>query len=204
MINDAKERLCQFKEDLSVLSPLRMVRKYVTTGGCCILSESQYFNLRSEVADCFKLHPSEVLVVGSAKLGFSIAPNKPYQQFSDESDIDVVLISPTLFDEIWEVVFRYKHDGGYWPEYKDFVKYFFQGWIRPDKLPRSDMFPFGKKWWRFFQGVTKRHIYGDYKIAGALYRSYFFLENYQKNCVQQCMSEKDIENLEEDDASISE
>jgi hypothetical protein len=203
MINDAKERLYQFKEDLSVLSPSEMVRRHVITGKCCILSENQYFDLRSEVADCFKLHPSEVLVVGSAKLGFSIAPDKLYQQFSDGSDIDVVLISSTLFDEIWEVVFRYKYEGGYWPEYEEFVKYFFQGWIRPDKLPRSEMFPFGRKWWGFFQKVTNSRIYGDYKIAGALYKSYFFLENYQKHCVQQCMSEKDVENLEEHDAGIS-
>ena len=203
MSNDAKERLCEFKEDLDVLSPTQIVRKHVISGECSMLSQSQYFDLRSEVADCFELHPSEVLVVGSAKLGFSIAPDKLYQLFSNKSDIDVVLISSTLFDEIWEVVFRYKYEGGYWPEYKEFVKYFFEGWIRPDKLPRSEMFSFGKKWWGFFQKVTKSRIYGDYKIAGALYKSYFFLENYQKYCVRQCIDEKYINNLEEHDAGIS-
>ena len=204
MSNDDKVRLCQFKEDLNVLSPTQIVRKHVISGECSILSQSQYFDLRSEVADCFELHPNEVLVVGSAKLGFSIAPGKLYQLFSDRSDIDVVLVSSTLFDEIWKVVFKYKYEGGYWSKYEEFVKYFFEGWIRPDKLPRSDMFPFGRKWWKFFQKVTNSRVYGDYKVTGALYKSYFFLENYQEYCVQKCISEKDISNLEEYNAGISE
>ena len=203
MINEVSENLEQFKEDLNVLSSLQVVRKHIISGECCILSQNQYFDLRSKIADCFELHPNEVLVVGSAKLGFSVAPNKRYCPFRDVSDIDVVLVSPKLFDEIWEYVFRYRQEGGDWPKYGEFVKYFFQGWIRPDKLPRSEMFPFGKKWWEFFQNVTNSRMYGDYKITGAVYKSYFYLEDYQKHCVQQCMDEKYMNNLEEEDGSTS-
>ena len=204
MSNEVSENLEQFKEDLNVLSSLQVVRKHIISGECCALTQNQYFDLRSEIANCFELHPNEVLVVGSAKLGFSVAPNKRYCPFRDVSDIDVVLVSAKLFDEIWEYVFRYKKKGGDWPKYDDFVNYFFQGWIRPDKLPESDMFPFGKKWWNFFQAVTKSRMYGDYKITGAVYKSYFHLEDYQKNCVQQCIDEKNINNLEGQDGSTSE
>ena len=197
--DEAKGRFEQFKEDLSVLSPIQIVRKHIIFGECCILSQPEYFDLRSEVADHFGLHPNEVLVVGSAKLGFSVVPDKLYRPFCDESDIDVVLVSSTLFDEIWENVFSYRYEGPYWPEYSEFVHYFFRGWIRPDKLPRSSMFPLRENWWEFFRRVTGSGRYGDYKIAGALYKSYFFLENYQKLCVQKCIS-----NLESHDAGISE
>ena len=198
MLNDPAERLSQFKEDLGLLSPIQIVRKHIIFGECCVLSQHEYFDLRSKVADHFRLHPNEVLVVGSTKLGFSIVPNKQYHLFRDTSDIDVALVSSTLFDEFWEQVFRYKYEGSYWPEYNDFVHYFFRGWIRPDKLPRSPMFPLRENWWNFFQTITNSGRYGGYNIRGGLYKSLFFLENYQKICIQAC-----INNLEENNANIS-
>ena len=203
MTDGAKGRIDQFEEDLRHLSSIQIVRKHIIFGECCILSQHQYFKLRSEVADHFGLHPNEVLVVGSAKLGFSVVPKKRYRPFCDESDIDVVLVSSRYFDQIWEDVFTYKREGSHWPEFREFVRYLFDGWIRPDKLPRSDMFPFGRKWWEFFQEVTRRGTYGDFKVGGALYKSYFFLEEYQNYCVQQCIDTKCISNLEGLDAGIS-
>ena len=198
MNNEAEKRLCEFKEDLRDLSPIQIVRKHIIFGECCMLSPSKYFDLRSEVADHFELHPNEVLVVGSTKLGFSVVPDKQYRLFHETSDIDVALVSSTLFDEFWKEVFDYRSDGPYWPEYNDFVRYFFRGWIRPDKLPRSSMFPLRENWWDFFQTITNSGRYGNYKIFGGLYKSYFFLENYQKICVQEC-----VNNLEENNADIS-
>lgn len=204
MTDRAKNRYIEFQKDLRSLSSVEIVRKHIIHGECCILSQQEYFDLRSNVAAEFELHPNEVLVVGSAKLGFSIAPDKPYRPFCDESDIDVVLVSSALFDEIWESVYRYKDEGGDWPQYSDFSDYFFQGWIRPDKLPSSPMFPFAKKWWEFFREVTRSRMFGYYKVAGALYKSYYFLENYQKCCVQTCMDKTCISNLEGHDAIFSE
>lgn len=198
MTNEGQTRLDEYKKDLSALTAIQIVRKHILYGESCILPEDKYFDLRSEIADHFQLNPNEVLVVGSAKLGFSIVPSKRYRLFHDESDIDVVLVSSRLFDEIWEAVFNYSHEGGYWRKYKEFTESLFQGWIRPDKFPRSDIFKAGKDWWNFFQGVTNSGVYGNYKIAGALYKSWFFLENYQKICVQGC-----IDDLEGYDAGIS-
>lgn len=111
--------------------------------------------------------------------------NKKYRLFGNESDIDVALVSSALFDKFWEQVFRYKYEGSYWPEYDQFVDYFFRGWMRPDKLPRSPMFPLREDWWSFFKAITNSGKYGDFKISGGLYKSYFFLENYQTICIQQ-------------------
>ncbi len=192
MTSEIQARLDRYKEDLSGLSPIEIVRKHIIYGESCILSQDRYFDLRSEIADHFQLHPNEVLVVGSAKLGFSIVPDKLYRPFGDESDIDVAIVSSNLFDAIWESIFIYRHEGGYWPEYGEFIKYFFRGWIRPDKLPPSDIFQAGKDWWDFFQEVTSSGVYGDYKIAGALYKSWFFLENYQRICVQKCINNLEV------------
>ena len=196
MNNGVEERLQEFKEDLkSDLSSIQIVRKHIISGDCVILSPDKYFDLRSEVAEHFGLHPNEVFVVGSAKLGFSVAPNNRYREFCDESDIDIAMVSSMLFEQFWQEVFNYRYEGPYWPEYSQFIHYLFQGWIRPDMLPRSSMFRLRERWWNFFQSVTRSRRYGDYKIRGGLYRSYFFLENYQKISIQEC-----INNLEENNA----
>ena len=109
MIDESKERLDAFKRELRRLSATQIVRKHILFGECCMLSQDKYFDLRSEVADHFRLHPNEVLVVGSAKLGFSVVPGKKYRLFGDESDIDVALVSSTLFDELWKQVFSEVH-----------------------------------------------------------------------------------------------
>ena len=204
MNNRVEERLGKFKEDLIELPLIQVVRKHIISGDCFILSHDQYFDLRSEVADHFGLHPNEVLVVGSAKLGFSIVPKKRFRPFSrNKSDIDVALVSSKLFDQVSEDIFSYKQEAGDWPKYPEFADYLFQGWIRPDMLPESPVFPFGKKWWDFFLGLTDNQRYGDYKISGALYKSYFFIENYQENCVQQCKDYVLMSNLEAHNENIT-
>ena len=185
MSNDVEERLNQFKEDLNKYTSIQIVRKHIIFGECCELSQQDYFNLRSEVAKNFGLHPNEVFVVGSAKLGFSVAPKNRYREFCDDSDIDIALVSSKLFDEYWNHVFNFKKKNPYWNEHK-FVNYLFQGWIRPDKLPPSKLFSLRKDWWDFFQRMTSSGRYGNYKIAGGLYQSYFFLENYQRIGIQEC------------------
>lgn len=185
MNNGVEKRLKEFKEDLKKLTSIQIVRKYIIFGDCCELSLQDYFDLRSIVAKKFGLHPNEVLVVGSAKLGFSIAPDKEYHLFSEESDIDVALVSSSLFDKFWIQLFNYKEDFPIeWDEYDKFVDYFFQGWIRPDKLPPSNLFSLTQDWWDFFQSLTSSGRYGNYKIRGGLYQSYFHLENYQKICIE--------------------
>ena len=185
MNNEAEERLKEFKKDLkSDLSSIQIVRKHIIFGECYGLSRQNYFDLRSKVAKKFGLHPNEVLVV-SAKLGFSIVPDKEYNRFSEDSDIDVALVSSKLFDKYWNQVFSYKKENPYWED-DEFITYLFQGWIRPDKLPPSKSFSLRKDWWDFFQSMTSSGRYGNYNIRGGLYQSYFFLENYQKICIQKC------------------
>ena len=125
-------------------------------------------------------------MVGSGKMGFSIKPERRYQPFSDASDIDIVIVSPTLFELVWKTVFEYWRSKPYWPEEARFKQYFFQGWIRPDKLPPARTFSFCKDWWEFFRHLTNSGDFGDYKIAAGLYQSWFFLESYQSISIEKC------------------
>lgn len=183
------DRIGNFKTAIKDSAPLRVVRRHIIHGDCYILSDEQYFNLKSEIADHFEIHTNEVVVVGSAKLGFSIARDKRYRPFGDGSDIDVALVSQVLFDKVWEAAYEFWKDRGYWVNQSDFKKYLFRGWIRPDKLPVSGRFPICSEWWEFFRTLTSSNRYGLYNIRGALYKSWYYLEHYQAEGVNACKEE---------------
>ena len=182
-------RIDAFKNDLPRFNDKVMVQKYITSGECYALTPSNYFDLKTEVSNRFRLHPSEVVVVGSSKLGFSIANDKRYRHFGDESDIDIAIVSGALFEQIWIEVFEYRNEGAFWPEERAFKDYLFRGWVRPDKLPPAARFEFRKEWWDFFRGLEQRGSYGLYKIRAGIYKSWYFLENYQSVGVKGCRGE---------------
>lgn len=179
-------RIGLFKDDLRTLGVRRTLRKHIIFGDCQMLSQEQYLQLKLDVSEHFSLHPSEVLVVGSAKMGFTIKPPKPYRHFGDTSDIDVVIVSPKLFDSFWYALYEYNRNGGYWEKFPSLKNYLFRGWIRPDKFPPGSSFEPASDWWEFFRELTKSNKFGPFKISGAVYRNWDFLEDYQSKCVEQC------------------
>lgn len=187
-----EEHIENFKCDFNVLSPIEIVRKRIIFGNCVILDDNSYLSLRNKIADRFDLHPNEIIVVGSTKLGFSIAPHKRYKSFGDTSDIDVAVVSSDLFDKVWFSVYEASLIKKNWFKGEDFKNYLFQGWIRPDLFPPSSRFRFRDEWWEFFRLLTQSGEFGPYKIAGGIYKSWLFLENYQTNAVNDCINSIDI------------
>jgi hypothetical protein len=183
-----EEKIRKFKDDLH-LGTKQLVQKYVTTGTSAVLDEDLLFSLKKEISDFLKIHPSEVILVGSAKVGFSLAPDKRYRAFGDESDLDIAIISHNLFDQIWHSVLEYKYSGRFWNKENEFKHHFFHGWIRPDKLPPSDRFEFAKQWWEYFSDLRASAKFGPYKIAGGIYRTWEFLDSYQSICIEKCKNE---------------
>src|SRR5207249_9485842 len=98
---NVEDRIKNFRADLPHGNAADLVRKHITSGDCFVLSPSSYYELKARIAGNFGIHPAEVVVVGSAKLGFSLAPDKRYRPFGQTSDIDVTLCSSDLFDACW-------------------------------------------------------------------------------------------------------
>jgi hypothetical protein len=172
-----------FTADLLQLETRRFVRKRLVFGRCSIYpNDHDYFDLTERVAARFDVHPTSVFAVGSAKLGFSIAPAKRYAAFHDGSDIDVVIVSDRLFDRIWNEFHAAKAADVDWRRRGDFLKYLFQGWLRPDYFP-DVRGHFADGWWEFFQAISKDQ---PAKVTGAIYRTWDFFEAYQSRCVRMC------------------
>lgn len=57
-------------------------------------SPEVWTDLRQRLSESLQCEEDDVLVVGSAKMGYSLAPRKYGTPFADHSDIDVLIICP--------------------------------------------------------------------------------------------------------------
>lgn len=183
----------KFKSDLmdSSQTDEDIVGKYLLTGVPVDLNDELFYELRKEIGSFFNVSITRVHVVGSAKLGFSIAPNKRFRKINDDSDIDVAVIDEYVFDDYWRRLFDFnsaltsKSDKDELL-LKQFESYFFRGWIRPDKFPLSYQ---GKnEWFEFFKSISYKK-YNKRKITAAIYKNEHFFENYHLENIHSLRSE---------------
>lgn len=182
--NSITKRIRKFKKDLrdKSISNIKIVRKYIHFGTPYIFegNETLYYDLKEEIAEHFKISPSNVFMIGSAKLGFCLSVEKGlWRYINEESDIDMTIISEKLFDEIWKEIFEFninitvrteKED----KQYHEFLKYFFKGWIRPDKFP----FNFAKKVEIQQLLNSLYNKYDNRKVSVGIFRNEYFFEMY--------------------------
>lgn len=165
----------------------RIVRGAILHGSAFAVTDDARFSLLEAVATEFKLDANrDVFLVGSAKLGFSIAPHKRFRPFNDESDLDLAIVSPELFKRVWHEVDEYRSINGDWSASRKFADYLSRGWLRPDKLPASSTFSFANDWWEFFRSVQNRRIGGGVKVNAGIYHDTDFLVRYQQRAVSAC------------------
>lgn len=63
----------------------------------------EYDDFKIYMSQKLGIHINNIAIVGSAKLGFSITPRKEkaFSTFSEESDIDIVVVSSDIFRSSW-------------------------------------------------------------------------------------------------------
>lgn len=158
------------------------LRERILGGDCRVLESAQQANVRQSIAEHFGIHVNHVIIVGSAKLGYSVSPTKSLKPFNDKSDVDVAIVNPKLFEKYWLEMFQAKRAMVEWTTLSDARKYLFQGWIRPDKLPLLEI---RNSWFDFFAGLQSTEMCSPYPVRGGLYFNHEFLEYYQLNGVSQ-------------------
>lgn len=100
----------QFQNLISSLDSYRVLAKVFLLEGTPFVFENspmKYIIFKEQVADRFEIGSQDVCIVGSARLGFSPSPYKYGKSFTDQSDVDVVIISDDLFDIGSQRLFRY-------------------------------------------------------------------------------------------------
>ncbi len=167
---------------------LDFCRKHVLHGTPFVFNgrDDDFYEFRKRISIKFNIPFHEIYITGSAKLGFSPFKNK---DFDYDSDIDVAIISPQLFETIMKSISQYKMRfrkaravvrENELSMYHDFLEYVALGWIRPDKLPISfQMQTFKTDWFKFFQDISNgRSEVGNYKVNAGGFKSYEHLEEY--------------------------
>jgi hypothetical protein len=180
-----------FKQDLLDYDPEYLIEKYLIFGNPYIFRSKDYlyFELKKELSSHFNVKTSEVFMIGSSKLGFSISPKKLWIKMDEnvDSDIDMVILSEQLFDIFWKDLLDFRIELTSRNEcqdrnYQKFVDYFFKGWLRPDLFPfdyhnRND-------WFDFFNELSYKK-YDKRKVSCAVFRNeYFFKKYHTKNLNQ--------------------
>lgn len=87
-----------------------------------------YDDFKLYMSKKLELHLNNIAIVGSAKLGFSLSPQKEYREFTDDSDIDLVIVSLPIFKASWEAYLDL-HLRGYLPTYGPVAKNIFKGFV---------------------------------------------------------------------------
>jgi len=160
---------------------------------------NEEFNFKKELAKSLNIHIRDIAIVGSAKLGFSIKPEKSnpslylYKKFDfnflknneeKKSDIDIAIISSSLFDEQLLELYKYTNsykdlsgfkNGSYASHSKSIVK----GWLRPDRIPKNYNISNSIDEFR----KTYHHQY-DREINFGIYKSWDYFESYHINNIK--------------------
>lgn len=143
------------------------------------------------------LNSMRLIVVGSAKLGFSISeknikdslPLPRYRSFSPQSDIDLAIISQPIFDTIWNELSNYSFGVPYYPwQSNKFGDYMVCGWMRPDHFPKRVRLRKCDDWWDTFRFLSSRQFLGRRRIRAGLFYSFDQLKIYQSKALLECIN----------------
>ncbi len=157
------------------------------------------FRERPESLDVLKHHLCQeiglswenIIVVGSAKVGFSLNPANFPRQFSEDSDIDILAVDESLFDEVWTTLLKWNYprrlvrlgrvdNDWIYNRRKDI----YWGWFVPDQIRFEGIsFPdalspvrdLSTRWFNAFRGLSRFVEHPDLvsrEVSGRLYRTW--------------------------------
>lgn len=183
-------RVLAFKRDLAKGDLTDVIRRHITTGAPVVIDADTYYDLRRRVAREYGIHPTAVILVGSCRLGFSLKEKNKvrYEPVRPDSDVDVAVVAPTLFEDLWDNVFNLVHADRSWAlaRGKGFARDLFCGWITPQNLPPEPRFHSAKDWAEFFDRIAQERLCGMRRVSARLYRTWDRLEKYQEIMVREC------------------
>ncbi|MBO6243024.1 MAG: hypothetical protein J6O41_00410 [Clostridia bacterium] len=140
------------------------------------------------VSEAMNIGYNNVVMVGSAKIGYSLSPNKFLKHFTDEgeekSDIDIAIVSPYLFDFYWNM-FRKSYDATKETLYQYISRAIYRGYISD-----RDMFNIEecrKEWVKLSSAATRQlqsKMYFKHDIHYRIYRDWKDMEEYHIQTIE--------------------
>lgn len=191
------DRVAAFRRALLQETTARLVSAHIIEGDPFIFSDDHevYVHLVNELSSCLSVAPESIVTVGSAKLGFSVHPDKFPRPFGPSSDIDIAIIDPTLFDRVWHAIidWHYPLKGKSLPQpdgewIRGRRRDIYWGLFHPDKIRypglafTSALIPLrdiSTLWFNTFRRIPLVTGLTAHSISGRLYRSREHAIKYQ-------------------------
>lgn len=158
--------------------------------------------LREHLAGKLGVPPESFTVVGSAKTGFSLSPDRFPRPFSSSSDIDVVCVSERLFDQAWETLLRWHYPRRHrlenrdWQWAKSRMVDVYWGWLAPTRInydgvtlptPLAPLRALSRLWFDAFQSLSRYPEFSSRKVTGRLYRDRAHVILYHEDGLRQIL-----------------
>jgi hypothetical protein len=167
-----------------------VVREYIFEGLPYVFREKPGLMevLRIHLCKDLGISAESTIIIGSAKIGFSLSPDSVFRQFSDESDIDVLVVDEKIFDDIWRIVLKWHYPrrihglggmDGSWGRRRRRDLYW--GWFVPDKIKYEGLsFPevlkplrdISTAWFNAFRSLSRIPDFSRRNITGRVYRTW--------------------------------
>src|SRR5438128_1607574 len=85
---------------LATKDPRRLIDHYLIHGTPAVFfTYDAYYDFLREVSNRFEVHPRNLILRGSSKLGFSIAPkiDKVWYELGENSDLDLAIVDAAYY-----------------------------------------------------------------------------------------------------------
>lgn len=192
----------EFKEACKKINADDVVDQIILTEQAAHVSADSKSYIKRQLASAYSVSSDDLhlWVVGSAKLGFSIAEKRKngdvlqrYRPFGPISDIDIAIVSTKIFRLIWDDLCRYAHGKAFIPwdsgRLGDYMVY---GWLRPDCFPRGPGLWRCDLWWEIFRRMSGQSRFERRAVRGALFHSENDLRLYQKRAIEECKRAEEL------------
>jgi hypothetical protein len=177
----------RFLADLKRLPPSLVASKWLIDRTPYIFENNRndYLQWKESLGEKLGIDSNALSIVGSAKLGFSLNPNKNYKNFDNDSDVDVAVISNHYFDLSWHFL---RNIGTQLYTLEQLQKYSVQdhrqrliywGTIATDRI--LGILPFSKLWLKAVSEMATISPTFSRNINMRIYMDYESLKAYQVN-----------------------
>ena len=182
-----------------------VLTKVLLSGDAKHVNQEKQDFIKTRVAEKYKVNPEDMrlVIVGSAKLGFSISEKKVkgsatlprYRPFNAITDIDIAIVSPHIYEQIWDELSRFSFNQSWFPwDSGKLGDYMVCGWLRPDYFPTETRLRKCDDWWDTFRLFSSEQKLGRRRVRGGLFYNFEHLKRYQAKSLIDCIqSEKNIE-----------
>jgi len=188
-IDQIKQRIIDSPEDFVDQVVLGPTARYVT--------DQQVNRVAKALSTQFGAHVSEdqVCAVGSAKIGFGLFEKRTksgevlpaFRAYRSDSDVDLAIVSPVIFDLVWDELGSHANRQHYLPWNSEKLgDYLIYGWLRPDHFPKHVRLRRCDDWWDTFRSLSADRHLGRRSVRGGLYRSFEQLRKYQLRGIEAC------------------